>query len=253
MQTVSLFDELTIESLSADTIEIVCNNKEVSTDGGNIVYKAAKALKEKFNIKAGVKISIDKQIPIGAGLGGGSSDAAATLKALIELWDLMPSNEICKNEEIRLMASKLGADVPFFLTGGTALCEGIGDIITPIKSIGKKNVILVNPCFSISTASVYKRIKFPLTKVGEKHKIPTDFCDWSLSKNTLFNRLEEFVFPYSPEIAKIKALLIQAGCLSLMSGSGSTVFAITSSKEHSQEVEKELKQYKWKLYNTTTH
>ncbi|MDR3049133.1 MAG: 4-(cytidine 5'-diphospho)-2-C-methyl-D-erythritol kinase [Elusimicrobiota bacterium] len=253
MQTVSLFDELTIESLSNDTIEIESNNKEIPTDSRNLVYKAAQAVKEKFNIKQGVKIYIDKQIPICAGLGGGSSNAAGTIKGLIELWGIMPLDEISKNEQIRLLSSKLGADVPFFLTGGTTLCEGIGDIVAPIKSIGKKNVILINPNFSVSTSEVYNRIKFPLTKISQMYKIPTDFKHWSLDKNDLFNRLEEFVFPYNPEIAKIKFLLIQAGCLALMSGSGSTVFGISKSKDHSDEIIKKLNQYNWKIYNTETH
>jgi len=248
MQTIALYDELTIESVpQKDIIELDCNNKEVPIDETNIVYKAAKAVKLAFNIKEGVKIHIDKQIPIGAGLGGGSSNAAATIKGLIDLWHIK-----AQDEKIKSIASKLGADVAFFLIGGAALCEGIGDIITPIKMSGKKNVILVNPGFGVSTALVYSRIKFPLTKIREIHKILSSFCDGSLNKDNLFNRLEEFVFPYSPEIAKIKALLIQNGCISLMSGSGSTVFAITDSKEHSDKVISNLSKYQWKIYNTIT-
>jgi 4-diphosphocytidyl-2-C-methyl-D-erythritol kinase len=250
MQTIALYDELTIESIpQKDIIELECNNKEVPVDETNIVYKAAKAVKLAFNIKEGVKIYIDKQIPIGAGLGGGSSNAAATIKGLIDLWHIKVKTQ---DERIKSIASKLGADVPFFLIGGTALCEGIGDIITPIKSIGKKNVILVNPGFSMSTALVYSRIKFPLTKTRKIHKIHSSFYDWVLNKDSLFNRLEEFVFPYSPEIEKIKALLIQNGCISLMSGSGSTVFAITDSKEHSDKVISNLSKCQWKIYNTIT-
>jgi 4-diphosphocytidyl-2-C-methyl-D-erythritol kinase len=247
MQTVSLFDEIKIETLQEkDVIEIECSDKNIPTDERNIVYKVAKAIKEEFNIKSGVKIYIDKQIPVSAGLGGGSSDGAAIIKGLSDIWNIEDSKQ-----QLKQIASKIGADITFFLKGGTAFCEGIGDIITPMKSMGKKNIILVNPGFSVSTAQVYQRIKFPLTNTRGIHKIATLFDDSSLydDEDFYFNRLEEFVFPYHPEILKIKNTLKDLQCISLMSGSGATVFGIAKSEFHSEKVCKEISKYGWKVWN----
>ncbi|MDR0978226.1 MAG: 4-(cytidine 5'-diphospho)-2-C-methyl-D-erythritol kinase, partial [Endomicrobium sp.] len=152
MQTVSLYDELTFENAGKD-IFLECSNKTLPSGHNNIVYKAAKAFYEYFKIKAGIKIYLKKMIPAGAGLGGGSSDAAATLAALAKI-----HNVETNKQELEHIAATLGADVAFFLTGGTALCEGKGDIITPLKSIKNLNLVIVNPCFEINTADIYKKV-----------------------------------------------------------------------------------------------
>jgi 4-diphosphocytidyl-2-C-methyl-D-erythritol kinase len=253
MQTISLYDELFFE-LTEKNIALECSDKSLSTNSTNIIYKAALAIKNYFNINRGVKIYLKKEIPIGAGLGGGSSDAATTIKTLVNLWNIKTTKS-----ELEQIATSLGADVPFFLTKGTALCEGIGEIITKLKSIGKLNVVLVNPGFKISTIDIYKKIKFPLTNKIKINTIKDFICNESFKTkdafNSCFNRLEEFVFPDYPEILKIKNVLIELGCVSFMSGSGSTVFGLFDSNSTTQIIKKVksgLSKYAWRVWFVTT-
>ncbi|GHT33546.1 4-diphosphocytidyl-2-C-methyl-D-erythritol kinase [Endomicrobiia bacterium] len=250
MQTISLYDNLSFEIADKD-ISLKSNDKSLPVDEANIVYKAAKTVKTHFNVNKGVKICLTKEIPMKAGLGGGSSDAAATLEALVKLWNIKTTKD--KLEQI---AVELGADVPFFLTGGTALCKGKGEIVTSLASIGKLNVVLVNPGFGIPTASVYKKIKFPLTNKVKVNKIKTVVCGGLFGTenafSSCFNRFEEFVFSSYPELTKIKSVLNELGCMSLMSGSGATVFGIFDSNVKSEVIKFELAKYNWKTWFVST-
>lgn len=250
MQTVSLYDELSFE-LTKNMVSFECSDKSLSACEINIVYKAAIAIKKHYNTDKGVKIYLKKGIPVGAGLGGGSSDAASTLKALIKLWNIKTTKD-----ELEQIAIKLGADVPFFLTGGTALCEGTGEIVTLLKSIGELNIVLVNPGFSVTTADVYKKIKFPLTNKVKIHTIRDLVFNNSFNKKeafkSCFNRLEEFVFPSYPEILKIKRVLSESCCVSLMSGSGATVFGVLDSGAKAEKFKSKLNRYGWKIWFVTT-
>jgi 4-diphosphocytidyl-2-C-methyl-D-erythritol kinase len=246
MQTISLHDELSFENADKDII-LECDNKSLPCDKRNLIYKGALSLKTHFNINKGVKICLQKKIPLEAGLGGGSSTAATTILALIKLWNIKTTQK-----ELELIASKLGADVPFFLTGGTCLCEGIGEIVTPIKNINNLDMVLVNPAFGISTIEVYKRINFPLTNPVKIHKIKQLICDGLFNNKqafkNCFNRLEEFVFVDFITIAKIKSLLNKLGCISLMSGSGSTVFGIFDNYVSREQLTYELKKTPWNFW-----
>ncbi len=173
-----------------------------------------------------MKITLLKKIPIGAGLGGGSSDSAAAILALNKIW-----NVNADKKELETFAASLGADVPFFLTGGTAKAEGIGDIIEKIDSKEKYFFVLVKPSFGVSTVYAYSKIKFPLT-----------------NSDNFFNRFEDFIFYEYPEIKKIKNVLNALGCPGIMSGSGSTVFALTSSRDESEKIAIKLKQYNWNVW-----
>jgi 4-diphosphocytidyl-2-C-methyl-D-erythritol kinase len=247
MQTVSLYDEISFES-SNKGIFLECDNSTLPTDTTNIVYKAAKAFYDHFKIDKGVKIYLKKVIPMGAGLGGGSSDAAATLVALAKLYNVNTSKK-----ELEQIAIKLGADVAFFLTGGTALCEGIGDIIMPLKSIKNLNLVLVNPGFGVNSAGVYKKVKFPLTKGVEINRIKSHINNGSFDTNkafnSCFNRLEDFVLADYAQIVKIKNILRDIGCISLMSGSGASVFGLFDSTINNVETLKTvLSNYSWKFW-----
>jgi 4-diphosphocytidyl-2-C-methyl-D-erythritol kinase len=259
MQTVNLYDELSFElALSSEISLSVISGRgcgqafeALPLDDGNIIMRAAKILKEKFGISRGVKITLEKNIPLGAGLGGGSSNAASALQALVKLWNIKISKS-----GLEKIAAVLGADVPFFLSGQTALCEGIGEIITPFKI--RKNplsLVLVNPCFSVPTPSVYKRVKLPFTnphKIDKiKNLIKTGSFDLLSAKETMFNRLEDFVLSNYPEIKKIKEVLISLGCAALMSGSGATVFGIYAPQDK-QKIEAELKKRSWKYWFVET-
>jgi len=250
MQTISLYDKLSFE-LTKDKISFSCNNKSISPDRNNIVYVAALKVKKHFNIKNGVKIYLKKKIPVGAGLGGGSSDAAATIKTLIKLWRVYSS----KNE-IEQIATKLGADVPFFLTGGTALCKGKGELVTSLKSVAKLRIVLVSPAFSLSTADMYRKIKLPLTNPQKPNKII-----WAISNNsfntkkafdTCFNRFEGVISRDNPEVVEIKKTLNRLGCTSFVSGSGSTVFGILSARTKIENLRLKLKKNRWKIYFANT-
>jgi 4-diphosphocytidyl-2-C-methyl-D-erythritol kinase len=246
MQTVDLYDELTFESTDKG-IFLECNDKALPTNTSNLVYKAAKAFLDYFEIDKGIKIYLKKVIPMGAGLGGGSSDAAATIAALKKLY-----NVDTNKKELVGIASKLGADVPFFLTCGTALCEGIGNIITPLKNINNLNIVLVNPTFGVNTINVYKKVKFPLTNEVKITKIKTQIDGGSFDTNeafsSCFNRLEDFVLPNYPEIAKIKDVLNSFGCISLMSGSGATVFGLFDFRVNLEALKIVLSKYNWKFW-----
>ncbi len=235
MHTVSLFDILEFSELKENKIELTCINADLPNDGSNLVYRAAEKFKEKYNVNTGIKIKLTKNIPMGAGLGGGSSDAAAVLNALNTLWKI---NDNLSNLEI--LAASLGADVPFFLTGGTAKISGIGDIVEKLNSDREYNFVLVKPNFGVSTVQAYSKVKFPLTNVHKIDNIVScierNSLDYKNAKDLFFNRFEEFVFGDYPEIKQIKNTLESIGCISLMSGSGATVFGLLQGQENLNNV-----------------
>ncbi|MCL2334737.1 MAG: 4-(cytidine 5'-diphospho)-2-C-methyl-D-erythritol kinase [Endomicrobia bacterium] len=249
MQTVSLYDELTFEDLGGadQSIILECSSKELPVDESNLIYKAALAVRKFYNINRGVKIFLQKEIPTGAGLGGGSSDAAAAIKGLVHIWGIE-----AKKADLEKIAAQLGSDVPFFITGGTALCEGRGEIVTPLPAVLGMPVILVNPGFGVATASVYKKVAFPLTKPRKIHRITKLICEGSFgyrnASDYCFNRLEEFVFPDYPQIKKIKRVLTELGCASFMSGSGATIFGIFDSESQSETIKSKLQMHQCKTW-----
>ena len=150
MQNIDLYDEIYVEKRK-EGITIDCNKNYVPTDSRNLAYKAAMLFKEKYNIKEGVYINIIKNIPVSAGLAGGSTDGAAVLKLMNKLFEINASDE-----ELMEMGLSLGADIPYCIKGGTALCEGVGEEITPLKPFKDKILVLVKPSFGVSTKEVYK-------------------------------------------------------------------------------------------------
>jgi 4-diphosphocytidyl-2-C-methyl-D-erythritol kinase len=240
-QTVSLFDELSFIPRRDEKIVLRCSDKALATDASNLVMKAALKLKEISGCRLGASIYLKKNIPLGAGLGGGSSDAAATLKGLARLWGLKISAE-----KMHSIAAGLGADVPFFLSGGTARGSGVGDRISAITSIKTAHFVLINPSFPVATPWVYKNLHFPLTS---KRKIDTILTVLrrppSFWGERLFNRLEEVVLPAFSEISKIRSVLTKMGYPSLMSGSGATVFALAGSAKDAHSLKRGLAGYPW--------
>lgn len=177
---------------------------------------------------------LEKNIPMGAGLGGGSSDAAAVLKGLLRLW----KRRIPHKDMVRLGA-KLGADVPFFLKGGTAYATGIGDMLEPMKNIVPAWYVLAYPGFPVSTAWVYKQLRFPLTRVQKINKIKRLLESGTPSRlwgKYLYNRLENVVFPAFPAVENVKGLMVRNGCSCIMSGSGSTVVGIAGTRDEGESL-----------------
>ncbi len=223
MQQISLKDTLIIEDKGNDII-IQSNNNNLPLDSTNLMHKAWEKLREKTKIKKGIKISIDKQIPIAGGLAGGSSNAAAVLKGLNILWDLGLSQE-----ELRDIGVEIGADVPYCIMGGTAYAEGIGEKLTKLRSFRGKHILLVNPGIEVSTEYVYKNLEIKDSPRVNMEKIISDIekDDIKSLANNIKNIMEEVVIKKHPVIKEIKEEMKNCGALaSLMSGSGPTVFGI---------------------------
>ncbi|MBO7403160.1 MAG: 4-(cytidine 5'-diphospho)-2-C-methyl-D-erythritol kinase [Lachnospiraceae bacterium] len=225
MQTVDLFDTLDFERIPEDRIELTTDSDILADMEGNLVSKAAKAFKKRFSIDEGIRVSLKKKIPIAAGLAGGSADAAATLRAMNRLFDVNAENSVlCE------IAGTLGADVPFCVCGGTMLSEGIGEVLTPVKSGLKAHCVIVKPDFPMPTKYVYNNLV-----LDEKIKHPDiRACLSAVADGNLYrlaevsgNVLESVSCKLHPEIAEIKNVLERLGAsFSLMSGSGPSVFAL---------------------------
>lgn len=223
MQTVDLYDVIEITKIDSD-IKLICNKPYVPIDERNLAYKAAKLFKETYNIEDGVSINLIKNIPVSAGMAGGSTDAAAVLKVMNRIFNINASDE-----ELRALGLKLGADVPYCINGGTALCEGIGEKITQLKPFNDKIVVIVKPPFGVSTKEVYK--DFDLSKVIF-HPRTEDIIramendDIHFVSNNMKNLLENVTLRKHRVILNIKESMRSYDALgTMMSGSGPTVFA----------------------------
>ena len=250
MQTIDLYDVINVEPI-AEGIEIKCNKHYVPTDERNLAYKAANLFKDVYNIKQGVSIDIVKNIPVSAGLAGGSTDAAAVLKIMNKIFDIGASDS-----ELKELGLKLGADVPYCINGGTALCEGIGEKITALKPFNDKIVVLVKPPFGVSTKEVYK--EFDLSKVIFHPKIESLIKNME-SNNTLFvaqnmrNLLENVTLRKYRIIYNIKEELKNSGAIgSMMSGSGPTVFAFFDDMLKAQQCYDNMKKSYKDVFTTRT-
>jgi 4-diphosphocytidyl-2-C-methyl-D-erythritol kinase len=228
LQTVGLYDVLEFHPLSQDVLILEGDDNTIPWDERNLIHRAAVLLKERFNLKKGVRILARKTIPPGSGLGGGSSNAAITLLALNEIWGIG-----LKKKDLMETAVLLGADVPFFLEGGLCLGQGKGDRVFPLKDLEPFFCVLVIPPFPISTATVYGQRPSSLTSQGKDSKI-IRFLN-SREIGFLENELEETIFRLHPQIKGIKNLIQEQGSeLSLASGSGSAVFGLFSERRKAE-------------------
>ncbi len=248
MQEIDLKDKLIFKDLKEGII-IESNNPKVPNNSGNLVYKAWKKLQEISGVKKGLYVYIEKNIPIGGGLGGGSSNGAATLQALNKLWDLKLSSG-----ELMDIGRELGADIPFCIMGGTALAEGIGEKLTSLKAFSGKYILLCNPGIEISTPEVYKKIKPNGQRLDIEGLIKAiENEDTRQVGKKLANKLEAVVIEDYPIIGQIKETMKENGALgSLMSGSGATVFSLYEDKEKMEKAYEILKESFDKVYMTKT-
>ena len=220
MQRIDLCDEVRIALSDGAGIRVTCGKQGVPDGAGNIAWKAAEALLAESERQSGIDIHITKNVPVAAGLGGGSSDCAAVLTGLNDLLGLGLGME-------RLMeiGVKLGADVPFFIYKQTALAEGIGEKLSPVTVPGDMWLVLVNPNVHVSTAWVYQNLQ--LTSDRELTIMPSSYENIADVCAILANDLEAVTIKRFPVIREIKEQLLQAGaCGALMSGSGPTVFGL---------------------------
>jgi 4-diphosphocytidyl-2-C-methyl-D-erythritol kinase len=234
MAPVGIYDELEFQSIPSG-INIACQGLSIP-DKDNIVYKAARAFYAKVNAANGVSVRIVKNIPVAAGLGGGSSDAAATLKALNMIY-----SQPLSSYELDEMALHLGADVPFFLRGVPCIAKGIGEILEPINKKLEYWYVIVTPPVHISTSWVYARVKLKLTLKEDESIINRLKKSGFNIVSVLENDLEEVTIGCVPSIKAIKKKLIEAGAEgSLMSGSGPSVFGIFEFKDDALKASKSL-------------
>ncbi|MEA1971328.1 MAG: 4-(cytidine 5'-diphospho)-2-C-methyl-D-erythritol kinase [Thermodesulfobacteriota bacterium] len=236
MQRISLCDEMRFD-LKGNRVKVICPGGLIPENKNNIAYRAAEAILSNASCHSGVEITINKKIPVAAGLGGGSSNAATTLVTLNEMTGTKYSTE-----ELMQMGARLGADVPFFVFGKTSLASGIGDRLKLVEGVPKLWFILVNPGFEVSTGDIYENLKLGLTKEPIKYRIPRFVTMFHVAKG-LYNDLEKVSLRFYPVLSDIKELLTANGALgSLMSGSGPTVFGIFRSEADAKRAERNLKE-----------
>jgi 4-diphosphocytidyl-2-C-methyl-D-erythritol kinase len=217
---ISLYDKIDIERQNR-WIDFTCDDPTLSTGDDNLVVRAAKLFFERTKVKSGVSIKLEKKIPHGAGLAGGSSDAAATLRGLNELFEAKLSRK-----ELAESATEIGSDVPFFLFESAALCKGRGEIVEPAKLETKLSILLFKPDFGVASAWAYSRWQ------DSKEIAGLSYTPQKLGQLTLVNDLERPVFEKFVFLPRLKAWLLKQDevAAALMSGSGSTVFAVLREK-----------------------
>lgn len=240
MQTISIYDEIDIEK--DDIISIKCDKENIPTDNKNTAFKAAKFFFNHTKISGGCKIYIKKNIPHGAGMGGGSSDAAEVILSLNELYETnLTEKEMCE------IAVKVGADVPFFILKGTCVARGIGEELEQIDNNLSGHILVCMPDFQISTKWVYENLSIDKNKTYDINTVINSIKNGekiTFGKN-VFNVLEDVSSNKYPEIETIKNIMKNEGAYaSLMTGSGSAVFGIFSDELQLKKAAEALKKYR---------
>lgn len=242
MQAVTLEDELRIRSHGRDTgIQLRCRGLDLSSGPENLVYRAAALVLERASRPVGLEIDLLKTIPLGAGLGGGSSDAAATIVALNELLDLGWSREAMAE-----IGAYLGSDVPFFFSAPTACVTGRGELVQPVQLTGVRWIVLVNPGFPVSTGWAYRELATARASVKPVSEALGRIAfrrhvSWDEIVAHIENDFEPVVFAAHPVLSELKARLLAHGAqAALLSGSGATVFGVFRDEESAQKVKDAL-------------
>lgn len=248
MQAVGLYDTLLFEE--SERVEVISDIADLPAEM-NLVFKAAVLMKDRAAVRTGARITLKKDIPLAAGLGGGSSDAACALIGLNRLWGLT-----LNTADLRDMGAQLGSDVPFFIDDIFAIVEGRGEAITPLGDASEMPLLLVNPGISVSAAWAYKALQAGLTKKAVDIKL---FCqsldrkDFDALRSQQINDLELPVLKEYSAIGRIKELLLgQGAVMSAMSGSGSTVFGVFGTAEEAQNASKGMGTYWCRAVKTLT-
>jgi 4-diphosphocytidyl-2-C-methyl-D-erythritol kinase len=221
MQAIDLYDDIIIEK--SNLVELRCSDLSLPSDENNLAFRAARLLCDKYHIP-GAKIELIKRIPAGAGLGGGSSDAAFVLRGLCELYELKPHHN-----DLLQIAGKLGSDVPFFFSSGQALARGRGEILSDVKVSLDYQIVLLSPSIAISTAEVYGSVKKILTKRSSVALLTNNnsLSGFINISNEFHNDLEDVVLTKYPFLDDLKRSLLGAGAFySSMTGSGSSFFGL---------------------------
>jgi 4-diphosphocytidyl-2-C-methyl-D-erythritol kinase len=248
MQTIDLHDTICLTATDDQRVQVICTTPELSNDE-NLAARAAQLVRQRLAARRGMRIEVYKRIPTAAGLGGGSSDAAAVLLALQQWWQLQLSPSDLLN-----MASSLGSDVPFFLSGGLALCEGRGERVTPLAHYwpaAMRWLLLLKPAVSISTAAVFRSLPASDYTDGTHSRAVCNALNAShdAHANDLHNGLERAVLAGYPEVALAREDLLKAGArIVRLSGSGPTLFAPFAELTHAFQVQQQLRTLGYEIY-----
>lgn len=241
MQTIHLYDRLEISKKETSGIELETNLSYLPVNENNLVYRAGKLLMDEFHIEEGVKVFLNKRIPVAAGMAGGSTDAAAMLYGMNELFELGLSRD-----ELMERGVKIGADVPYCLMRGTALAEGIGEKLTPLAPMVKCPVLIAKPPISVSTKFVYQNLKLDAQTVHpDIDRLIADIEKKDLTSIAadMGNVLETVTIPNYPVVAEVKEQMMKSGAInSLMSGSGPTVFGLFEDEKTAEQAYQEMKE-----------
>ena len=240
MQMVDVYDDVILTQIEGKEIVVRTDTAVLSNGTDNLAYMAARMLMDEFGITQGLEITIKKRIPIAGGMAGGSSDCAATLKGVNQMFDLGLSKE-----ELMERGVRLGADVPYCILGGTAIARGIGEILTPLPTPPECHVIIAKPPVSVSTAFVYGNMR--PDKIERRPDIEAMVSaiktqDLYKLAESLYNVMEDITVPQYPIIQEIKTVMLDNGALnSIMSGSGPTVFGLYDDIEKAEQTVELLK------------
>jgi 4-diphosphocytidyl-2-C-methyl-D-erythritol kinase len=252
-QTITLHDKLKFTARPDDQLQLTSNSLNIPVDESNLILRAALALRDQYGVRKGASIHLEKVIPVEGGLGGGSSNAAIALLALSNLWEIKTNKQ-----ELTEIGARLGADVPFFLTGGTALAWGLGTRVRPMDEVTAGHLLIVKPHSKVSTAQAYKSLNAPaLTKADSDIILSISRADEQFTDfhpDALHNDFEPVVFHLKPEIERAKIALLRAGARhALLAGSGSSVFGVFDNQEAQERAVDALGEEKgWRVFGCAT-
>jgi 4-diphosphocytidyl-2-C-methyl-D-erythritol kinase len=253
-QTVTLHDELTFSPHDDERLELSSDAHGIPVDESNLVIRAGLALQEHYGVRQGAYVHLKKHIPAQGGLGGGSSNAAIALLGLTRLWQIKTNVA-----ELALIGAQLGADVPFFLTGGTALGRGLGTEVTPLPEVNAEHILIVAPQVKVSTVEAYGALNAPaLTLPVSDIILSISRAEAEISRSlpdALHNDFEQVVFRLWPETKRAKDALLRAGARgALLAGSGSSVFGIFDNGEAQEQAGYALAKEEpgWRIYACAT-
>ena len=257
LQTVSLHDTLRFATVADSEILLSCDDPLIPADQNNLIVRAAIALRDRYGVRAGAHIHLEKRIPVQGGLGGGSSNAAVTLLGLAHLWKIRT-----RMPELGKLAAGLGSDVPFFLSGGRALGTGTGTIISSLPDLPPQDLLIVTPNTTVATAEAYKALSSaalttrnsdPILAISRGSTNSSDWDQWPVTED-LENDFEQVIFDIEPEIGRVKNSLLQAGARSaLLAGSGSSVFGIFDNREAQQRALEQIRaESGWRVFPCAT-
>jgi 4-diphosphocytidyl-2-C-methyl-D-erythritol kinase len=257
LQTISLHDDLHFEVSGDGAVALSCDQPDIPTDAQNLIVRTAQLLKQSYAVDKGARILLEKRIPTRAGLGGASSNAAVSLLALAHLWQISATPQ-----ELLEIATSLGADVPFFLSGGCALATGIGAAISSLTDSELRHLVVITPKATVATAEAYATVSSSALTTMNTDPILSSLhqganfrgsAPWPLYDN-LSNDFESVIFDIEPEIRRAKEALLQAGALgALLAGSGSSVFGIFADQEAQRRAITEIKREAgWRIFPCVT-